>query len=163
MPIWTVHSKGEEPAAIRAGAEDVRFVREGFNWPAFLVPLLWLVVKGMWIVLLLALAVEFALIAAGRALALTDSVLTILGLGLNLVMGFAGNDLYRWTLARGGWREIGLAAGGDRDVAEYRFFADLLEALPAPPAPPAQAPILPVPAAPMHDALGLFRHPGGIG
>ncbi len=161
MPIWTVHSKVEEPAAIRAAAEDVRFVREGFNWPAFLVPLLWLVIKGMWIVLLVALAVEIAFIAAGKGLELSDSVLTILGLGLNLVMGFAGNDLYRWTLARGGWREIGLAAGGDRDVAEYRFFADLMQAVPVPPAPP--TPSLPLPASPMHDALGLFRHPGGIG
>ena len=47
MPLWTVHSKAWAPAHIRADADKVRFVREGFNWPAFLVPLPWLVVKGM--------------------------------------------------------------------------------------------------------------------
>src|SRR5262245_5376340 len=111
MPLWTVHSKVEEPDAIRARAGDVRFVREGFNWPAFLVPLVWLVIKGMWIVLLIALAVEMAIIALGASLKLSDLVVTILGLGINFVMGFAGNDLYRWTLMRAGFREVALAAG----------------------------------------------------
>jgi hypothetical protein len=154
MPLWTVHSKVEGPAAIRAGANDVRFVREGFNWPAFLVPLLWLVVKGMWIVLLLATAVEMAVVALGASFKLPDLVITILGLGINLVMGFAGNDLYRWTLMRAGYREIGLAAGNDLDEAELRFFSELPEFRP-----PAPAPSL-APAPAMPDALGLFSQPG---
>jgi len=156
MPLWTVHSKVADPALIRRRADEVRFVREGFSWPAFLIPLLWLVVKGMWIVLMLALAAEIAIIALGAALKLPDFVMTILGLGINLVMGCAGNDLYRWTLARGGFAEIGLAAGSDLDEAELRFFS----ALPETPA-AAPAPILRQPALPMPDALGLFPQPGG--
>ena len=63
MSLWTVHSKLEEPSLLRARADEVRFVREGFNWPAFLVPPIWLVFKGMWTVLLLTLAVEMAIAA----------------------------------------------------------------------------------------------------
>jgi hypothetical protein len=158
MPLWTVHSKVDEPALIRTRSDEVRFVREGFNWPAFLVPLLWLIVKGMWIALLLALAVEILVIAAATWLNFSDTVATLLGLGINLVMGFAGNDLYRWTLARGGFHEVGLAAGSDLDEAELRYFSGLPEA-PQPSAPPpAKAPL---PAALMPDALGLFPQAGG--
>jgi hypothetical protein len=157
MPLWTVHSKVEEPALIRARSDDVRFVREGFNWAAFLVPLLWLVVKGMWIVLLVALAIEMAVIAAGTSFRLSDIVVTILGLGINLVMGFAGNDLYRWTLARSGLREIGLAAGGDIEEAELKFFT----ALPESPRPSVSTLVKAAPPA-MHDPLGLFPQGSGV-
>jgi hypothetical protein len=156
MPLWTVHSKVAEPALIRRRADEVRFVREGFNWPAFVVPLLWLVVKGMWIVLMIALAVEIAIIALGASLKLSDFVMTSFGLGINLVMGFAGNDLYRWTLARRGFGEIGLAAGSDLDEAELRFFS----ALPETPA-AAPAPVLRQLPPSMPDARGLFPQPGG--
>jgi hypothetical protein len=154
MPLWTVHSKFDDPALIRARADEIRFVREGFNWPAFLVPLIWLVMKGMWIVLLIALAVEVAVLALGTSLELSDIVLTILGLAINFIMGFAGNDLYRWTLARSGLREIGLVGGGDIDEAELRFFTSLPE-----PRAPVPAPTLAPPR--MTDALGLFPQSGG--
>ena len=156
MALWTVHSKVDEPASIRARADEVRFVREGFNWPAFLVPLIWLVVKGMWIVLILAIAVEMVIIGFNASFKLTNLVLTILGFGINLVMGFAGNDLYRWTLARRGFREIGLASGSDVDEAELRFFMGLPQS-PSPAGTP--APVLAAPSA-MPDALGLFPQPG---
>ena len=153
MALWTVHSKVDEPALIRARADEVRFVREGFNWPAFLVPLIWLVVKGMWIVLILAIAVEMVIIGFNASFKLTNLVLTILGFGINLVMGFAGNDLYRWTLSRGRFQEIGLVAGSDIDEAELRFFSGLPESR-VPISPPVFAP---PPAMP--DALGLFPQP----
>ena len=57
----------------------------------------------------------FAIIALGASLKLSDFVMTSFGLGINLVMGFAGNDLYRWTLARRSFGEIGLA---DVEAAE---------------------------------------------
>jgi hypothetical protein len=153
MPVWTVHAKAADPAALRARPEDIRFVREGFNWPAFLVPLLWLVIKGMWIVLLIALAFEFSIMAIGEAWKLSGFAQTALSIALNLVMGFAGNDLYRWTLGRGGYREIGLAAGSDIDEAELRYFMALPE--PTARALPKAAPLPPL--AP--DALGLFAGP----
>jgi hypothetical protein len=155
MPLWTVHSKVEDPGLIRARAEDVRFVREGFNWPAFLVPPIWLVIKGMWIVLLFTLAADMLVIVLGASFKLGDGVLTILGLAINLVIGFSGNDLYRWTIARGGFREIGLAAGSDLDEAELRFFSALPQART-----PVSVPTLAAPAG-MTDALGLFPRPGG--
>ena len=157
MPVWTVHAKAADLAVLRARAEEVRFVREGFNWPAFLVPLLWLVVKGMWIVLLIALAFEFAVAATGEAWKLSGFAQTTLSIALNLVMGFAGNDLYRWTLARGGYREIGLAAGSDIDEAELRYFMALPE--PASAVPSRTAP----PPAHLPDALGLFPGPRAAG
>jgi hypothetical protein len=157
MPMWTVHSKVREPDAIRTRANEVRFVAEGFNWPAFLVPLLWLIVKGMWLVLVFALAAEMAIMALGVYVRLSDTILTVLSLGLSLIMGFAGNDLYRWTLARGGFHEIGLAAGSDLDEAELRYFS----ALPVKPIRSLPPAILSPPTPAMPDALGLFPQSSG--
>jgi Protein of unknown function (DUF2628) len=157
MPVWTVHAKAADPAVLRTRADTVRFVREGFNWPAFLVPLLWLVIKGMWVVLLISLAFEFAIMAIGEAGKLSGFTQTTLSIALNLVMGFAGNDLYRWSLARGGYHEIGLASGSDIDEAELRFFMALPQS--APQVSPKVAPPSPL----LPDALGLFPEPRPAG
>jgi hypothetical protein len=117
MAQWTVHRRKA------ASGDDVRLVREGFNFWAFLFPLPWLVIKGMWIVFLLALAAQMFLLGAGHWLELSEFVTVVIGLALNLVMGFEGNDLFRWTLARRAFDEVDVVSGDDRTEAEIRYFA----------------------------------------
>ena len=119
MAMWTAYKKPGE------GADDVVLLREGFSWWALIFPLPWLVIKGMWIVLLVALGVQFAIWGLAEAVDLSDAARVILSLSINLILAFEGNNLLRWTYERRGFEEVGLVHGQDLDEAEYRFFTEI--------------------------------------
>ena len=155
MPRYSVHAKSAKPEAIRAETDNVRFVKEGFSWWGFFFPLPWVLIKGMWEVLVLVILVLIAIGAGSEILGLPDLAIIVLCFGINLLIGFVGNDLHRWTLQRRGLVDVGPASGADRDEAELRFFMAL---------PPASS--LPLPATTSlalpqsRDALGLFEASG---
>jgi hypothetical protein len=140
MAWWTAHSQQGK------SADDVVFIRDGFNWWALIFPFPWLVINGMWIVLLIALGLQFVIWALAEAAGASEVMQLILSAAINLILGFEGNALKRWTYARRGHREIGLIEGRDLEEAEYRFFSEIR----LPEASPQAAP----PAAP----LGTSRH-----
>jgi hypothetical protein len=119
MAWWTAHNRPGK------GADEVVFIREGFNWWALLFPLPWLVIKGMWIILLIALGAQFAIWAIAEAFGLGEAMQVILSLMINLILAFEGNALLRWTYERHGYDEFGLVHGDDLDEAEYRFFTEI--------------------------------------
>jgi hypothetical protein len=119
MASWTAHRKPGK------GADDVVFLREGFSWWALIFPLPWLVIKGMWIVLLMALGIQFAIWGLAEALEFSAAMRLILSLSINLILAFEGNNLLRWTYERRGFEELGLVHGDDLDEAEYRFFTEI--------------------------------------
>jgi hypothetical protein len=119
MAWWTAHSK---PGA---GADDVVFIREGFSWWALFFPLLWLAFKGMWIVLLLALAAQFLIWSIAEALGFGEAMRIVFSCAINLILAFEGNNLLRWTYERRGFEERGLVHGEDLEEAEYRFFTEI--------------------------------------
>ena len=119
MAWWTSHSKDGK------SADDVVFLREGFSWWALLFPLLWLAIKGMWIVLIIALAAQFLIWAIAEALGFGEAMRLIFSLAINLILGFQGNELLRWTYERRGFREVGLVEAHDLEEAEYRFFTEI--------------------------------------
>jgi hypothetical protein len=118
MAWWTAHNKPGK------GADDVVFIREGFSWWALLFPLLWLAFKGMWIVLLLALAAQFLIWSVAEALGFSEFMRLVFSCAINLILAFEGNNLLRWTYERRGFTELGLVHGDDLDEAEYRFFSE---------------------------------------
>ena len=133
MRIYTVHDSPywalDEDSV---PGEGVVFIREGFCWPAFLVPLVWALWHRLWLVAAGLVAAGAALNAALDLYGLGETVKVLCGLGLFVVIGFEANDLRRWTLARRSWRLLGLVAGRTIGEAEHRFFA----------APPRQPPPL---------------------
>ena len=138
MTWWTAHNKPGK------GPDDVVFIREGFSWWALLFPLLWLVIKGMWIVLLLALAAQFLIWSIAEALGFGEVMRLVFSCAINLILAFEGRNLLRWTYERRGYQELGLVQGNDLDEAEYRFFSEI--GLPAavdrdPPEPPQTPPL----------------------
>lgn len=181
MAIYTVHAPpGEDPPAHRA--EDVRFVREGFSVWALVLPGVWFLWNRMWLVFLGWLAAMVAFEFAGRAL--PGPYVPLAAALFCLFLALEARDLLRWTLERRGWRLVGVVEGGDRDVAERRFFDALLvdPAAPTPTdpagavppwdgadpsyaAPDAPAPKVPVPSRaprPMPSGvIGLFPSSGG--
>ena len=117
MRHYTVHVRSD------ADPDDVRFVKDGFNWPAFFLPVVWLVMKAewLWLVLyLLAIALLGAVVSAGN---LTGDVFALVSAALGLLLGLEANDIHRRSLARRGFMSRGSAAGADLEEAELRYFS----------------------------------------
>jgi len=122
---YTVHHPSADSQAILAQTDRLVFVKEGFSWPAFFVPFLWLLYHRMWLVLVLFIAASIVIGIVPEIIPLTPAMQAALGLGVNLIMGLQGNDLLRWTLARRGRKEIAVVVGNGIAGAEHRFFERL--------------------------------------
>lgn len=107
MRVFTIHARdGQKPRA--------RLVPEGFSVWALVFGALWLLWRGLWLVLLgyLALAAAIAFLPSpweGPA-----------GIALQLLLGFHAHDLERWTLRRRGYAMGGVVAGADEEEATLR-------------------------------------------
>lgn len=161
MASYTIHLP---PGDNVADTERFRTIRDGLSpwamifWPVwFLVKRLWLgavLVYALWAMLNLGL---YSLGIAPPAIALSWAVFLLL-------IGLEAHSLERWTLARRGWREVGVAVAGNAQEAEERAVMALADADWV--APPADLPrqwfwqTRAAPRrAPAADVLGLFPEP----
>tara|TARA_R110000868_G_scaffold42175_1_gene143161 strand:- start:219 stop:704 length:486 start_codon:yes stop_codon:yes gene_type:complete len=160
MRSYTVHELSNAPA----DGKGIVLVREGFSWPAAVFALVWLLLKRQWIVAAFYFALSVLLMAAARWFAATDALMSVMTIMLQGFLGVAAHDLTRWTLARQGYREIGVAAGTDLQEAERDFFrhwSGPIHASAAATARSLTAPVWPRKvAADEHAPLGLFPHAG---
>ncbi|MGJ0397488.1 MAG: DUF2628 domain-containing protein [Methylocystis sp.] len=121
MAIFTVHvprtAAGQLPAP-----DKIVFLRDGFSWPAFLFGPFWLAwrrawtVAGLWTLLLVALAL------LAWKLRVSREGISLLTFALAVWLGFEGERLVGWNLARRGYVERDLVVGEDIDEAETVFF-----------------------------------------
>ena len=143
-------------------AERIVFVRDRFSWGAFLLGPIWLLWRRLWLGLVGYVVVVGIVTVALRLAGVGASWRTLALALIGLLLGVEAGNLRRWTLARRGWRDLGIVIGDDLEAAERRFFdvharaADRPDVVaPAPPPPP--APLRPSAAA---DVIGLFPQPG---
>jgi hypothetical protein len=159
MAVFTVHEpplRGEQVAS-----DPVRFafVRDGFYFWAFLLAPLWMLRHRLWLALLLYL-VTLAVLQAGLwAVGATGTVRTIVAFLLALLVGLEAASLRRWTLARRGWRNVGIVVGDDLEAAERRFFDAWVARGEMRGAPASTAGRIWVPPA-ESEVIGLFPEPG---
>jgi hypothetical protein len=125
MKLYTVHYRHADAKSLAGLADGAVLVREGFSWPAFVFGPFWLALRGMWIVLAVYAAAMTLLVVLARSAGLPETAVSILTSALNLLLGFEGNDLYRWSLARRRCHERAVVSGRDQEEAEARFFASL--------------------------------------
>ncbi len=114
MRIYTAHLRTARPPVL---------VREGFAWLALIFGPLWLFWNHAWIATVIVLAVM-----AGIAMA-PPGLRAPLGWGLAVLLGLVGNDVQRWSLARGGYALAHVVAARSRDDAFMRLFSQHLETL----------------------------------
>jgi hypothetical protein len=162
MPTYTVHAPPPKAGTAESGPERFLFVRDGFYFWAFLLAPLWLLAKRLWLVLF-GYVMVVGLIGAGFYGMGAPSLLKFFGnLLVALLIGFEAGTLWRWTLARRGWRTLGFAVGDDEETAERRFFGEWAKrappALPPVPQPHYTAPLLRGPPS-GSDVIGLFPEP----
>jgi hypothetical protein len=123
VTVYTVYEPpGGDESDVASRAEKIAFVKDGFSWLAFFVPVLWLIFQRMWLELIAFLVViggvswAFGTQDPGKALA------GWVVLGLTVLFAFEANDLRGWKLRRRGYQFAGVAAGRDRYAAERSFF-----------------------------------------
>jgi Protein of unknown function (DUF2628) len=107
MKAYTAH--------LRRGAVPV-LIAEGFSWGALLFGGLWLLAQRAWIpgVLALAAAVLIGVLTAPPA----EPVLEI---GLAILLGLTGRDLWRWSLSLRGYVMAHVVTAQSMDVALARL------------------------------------------
>ena len=93
MTVFSVYEPASDDDDVAARAEKIAFVKDGFSWPAFLVPVLWLLYQRMWIEL-----VAFLVVIGGLQWALGGSVqgLELAGwitLAITVLFGFWPNPI----------------------------------------------------------------------
>jgi hypothetical protein len=116
MKIFTAHRPPQ------TSQEEAVFIKEGFSWPAFFFPVIWLVLKRLWFSLIIYLLVLALIFALASRLSFSDTSVFILVLALNLLLGMEGNERRRRALARRGFIEEGPFVGEDLQEAELKYF-----------------------------------------
>jgi hypothetical protein len=151
MRHYTVHVPPGSPSA----EDRFVFVKEGFCWPALLIPHLWLLYRRLWIVLAIYVAVSVGIaVLESYDFAILSAALGAL---MALLLGFEGNQLRRWGLARRSFSFAGVASGGSLAEAEIRFFHGWAEQRRADPEPPRVSTVAVINPRPVPSGvIGLF-------
>ena len=121
MSAYTVHAPRDFDPDDPDTAERLRFVKDGFSWPALFFAPLWILWHRMW--LTLVWYVVFVLVVMWTDRLLGEASAQVLGLLGALWLGFEGNDIIRRSLRAKGWTEFGGSFGRGRTEAEIRYFA----------------------------------------
>lgn len=154
MARYTVHVPSR-PDARGEALERAVFVADGWTWGAFTFGPLWLLWHRHWITGVAMLVVTGLAMVLLAVLPVSDTVRFAAMLLVSILWGLEGSSLRRLALARAGFVEERLVAGGDLDALEQRFFAETT----VPPQPTAAAPAS-VSANPHGQAvIGLFPDP----
>jgi hypothetical protein len=136
------------------------FVRDGFHFLAFIVPLFWLLWHRLWVEAVLVLAASLALAALGEIwdLPFAASALTLL---VSILVGLEGAAWRIEALRRRGWRQADIVEGANPAEAEIRYIAgDDADDRPAPAPQTASAMTMRSnPTQSSRPALGLLGYP----
>lgn len=124
MQTFTVHRKAE---LLRLDADatghDHLFIKDGFSWIAFLIPLPWLLWNRLWLVSILYLGVIVSISLLGYMFSFPEELVMVLSLLANLMTGLEANDLRRTSLLKRGYHEVADVVADDKEHACYRYFA----------------------------------------
>jgi hypothetical protein len=126
VTVYSVYEPPSEAADIVERADRLAFVKEGFSWPAFLVPILWLLYYRMWLEFVLLALVYVALQLVFGTEPQGQTLFGWASLAIAVLFAFEANDLRAASLERRGYRLAGVASGRDRAEAERSFFSSWL-------------------------------------
>lgn len=107
---------------VHLGRDDgeLKLVREGFNWPAFLFSVPWALWHRMWLVALIFAAAQ-GLLGGGLLLAGLGQVSqAAASLGLAVLIGYGADELRRNALERRGYTFEDVVCADSLDMAERR-------------------------------------------
>jgi hypothetical protein len=120
--VYSVYEPHAEAPDLATRADRLAFVKEGFSWPALLIPAFWLIYQRMWIELALFVGLLAGLQWLFGTSAQGQALFGWVSLALIVLFAFEANDLRAAALERRGYHFVGIAAGRSQEAAELRFF-----------------------------------------
>lgn len=118
---YTVHERPDPPNDRIDRADALRFIKDGFELPAFVFAPFWLIAQQLWFGLLGYVVAAAVIIGANAYLGLPDSAAVVLIVALHLIVGFEGDAMARLDLEGRGWTSLGSVSGMNRLDCERRF------------------------------------------
>lgn len=122
--IYTVHINPSNYHAV----EKAVFVREGFDFMAFVFGVFWFLYNRMWLEALYVAVPVILLGAADKQNWLDDTSLAVLNLAMSFIIGAWANDLRRASLARRGYIMSDVVVGEGEIAAQQRYFERVVAA-----------------------------------
>ena len=117
MRIYTVHVKPDEAEA----NFKPLFIKEGFNFAAFVLTLFWALYKRLWAVSLALIVVSVILMLIVKAHYITRITAIVLHLCIHFVVGFQANDWVRDRLRKQGYILSDITAADSYIRAQQRY------------------------------------------
>src|SRR5262252_3960949 len=122
MAVYTVFEPPLRGQESESDPARFAFVRDGFYWSAFFFAVLWMLWHRLWLVLIGYLVVAAAMAGLLRLSGASGAASVLVGFLLALLVGIEASTLRRWTLARRGWKPVGVVVADDFELAERRYF-----------------------------------------
>jgi len=127
---YTVHERGDPVADRIDRAEELVFIKDGFNFSAAFFAPFWLLLNALWFEFA-GYVVAAIVIVAGFSWLGLGSVWPFIGLMLlHVLIGAEADSLKRYALERAGWKTAGTVVGRNMGECERRFFDTWLEEQP---------------------------------
>jgi len=165
MAVYSVLEPARAADGHPMAPEWFAFVRDGFNWAAFIFGPIWMLWHGLWLVLLGYVVAMGGFEFLYRVLGASLGVRALIGFLIAILIGLEAASLRRWTLIRRGWRDHGIVVADDLESAEHRFFSDWTTGASMPiGAAKARVPVNPVRrsrTSPLAGVVGFFPEAGG--
>ncbi|HEY0218925.1 MAG TPA: DUF2628 domain-containing protein [Afipia sp.] len=122
MAVYTVHAPASFGVDVRTTPDRIVFIRDGFYFWAFIAAVIWLLWHRLWLATLgyvvLIVAAQLLLTMLGASNTAQLVVFAVIA----LLIGLEAGSLWRWTLTRRKWRQLGVVVARNQREAEQRFF-----------------------------------------
>lgn len=139
MRTYSVFAPPVMPGTLEDDAQSLVFIRHGWSLAALFVPLIWMVVRRLWWVLLgyviLCIAIQLA------SFAVPTWVTVGLSVSLALIVMIEAGQLRLESIAAKGYREIAVVEAPNQKEAERVFFRSWVAEQAGAPARPASLPV----------------------
>jgi hypothetical protein len=138
MRTYSVFAPPVMPGTLEDDAQSLVFIRHGWSLAALFVPLIWMVVRRLWWVLL-----GYVLLVIGiQVLSLTAPTIVTVGLSVAvaLIIMIEAGQLRLESMAAKGYREIAVVDAPNQKEAERIFFRTWVAEHGAAPARPTSSP-----------------------
>ena len=106
----------------KAPLETAQFIKDGFSWPAFIFGPFWALYHRLWLLALVTLAFEVALLTVAEKMGLSEMSQSLLQLGFQACIACIADERLRAKARREGYITADIVMADSMLAAEQRFF-----------------------------------------